>query len=225
MRIKLTLRHFDPRLPFNHVNELSSAIHRWIGNNSLHGMEYSCLNFGMLTDLTKQGESLRFKSETPEWWIGCWNEDMVSRLISGIHKDSHLAFGVHVESVKVSKLPDLRNQMKWFAESPIIVRKKRGLGKPVEYIMFDHSEASNLLRQSLLKRLSANAIEVNEDSVYVSFDRHYRGSKSKLIYVNNIGVRGSICPVKVDAPLIVQEFLWTSGIGANTGMGFGALKI
>jgi len=223
MRLTISLKSAGNALPFSYQHELAAAIHRWIGHNSLHGRAYSPLSFGLLVGLQRRGDYL-FAQEAGNvrWWVGCWDEQVIERLIEGIHADSHAAFGMRVSRYNVQERQRFRDGRRvWFVETPIVLRRKR-LGKADEYVMWDAFDANHLLTSSLRKKMEANG--VNADIHSARFDTKYAKAKSKLIQIADTRVRGSLCPVIVDADALAHEFIWAAGIGALTGMGFGAAK-
>jgi len=223
MRITINFRSAGNALPFSYQHELAAAIHRWLGHNSLHGRAYSPLSFGLLSGLQKRGDFL-FAQEagSVRWWVGCWDEQVIERLIEGIHADSHAAFGLRVSRYNVQERPHFRDGRRvWLVETPVVLRRKR-LNKVDEYVMWDAFDAGELLTDSLRKKIEANGLDARVR--LARFDIKYAKAKSKLIQIADTRVRGSLCPVIVEADALAHEFIWCAGIGALTGMGFGAVR-
>lgn len=225
MRIELTLSHHNPRIPFSHRHELAAAIHRWMGHNSLHGRPLNPLAFGDLQKMHRRGDALMPATETLTWWVGCWEKDVLERVIAGIEADPHVAFGLRVWNWRTARVPDFQPRMRWWAETPVVVRRGRGAGQPAEYLLWDSVAASHRLRGGLVRRMNANGLQVAEDEIDVRFDRGYRGAKTRLNVIDGVAVRGSVCPVWVEGPALVQQYVWACGLGALTGMGFGAMRL
>ncbi len=62
-----------------------------------------------------------------------------------------------------------------------------------------------------------------DGDVKVYFDPDYLNPKTKLVEINGIKNRSTMCPVIIEGTPENILFAWNVGVGHSTGCGFGAL--
>ena len=90
----------------------------------------------------------------------------------------------------------------------------------VQHYLYSDEEADEVLTQTLRHKLDKAGLNNLVGETSVSFDRNYRGARTKLVTINGISNRASVCPVIVQGPSQAIEFAWNVGIGHLTGSGF-----
>jgi len=218
MRLHLKLSRNKQLVPFNYQPQLAGAIHKWLGQNEWHGStalySFSWLQRGELT-----GKGLSFPSGAG-WEISAFEALFLKKLIKGIQKDPHLAFGLRVTDITIQEAPVFSNKETLFVTSPILVKRTME-NKDIHYSYKD-PVCGVLLTETLQRKLQIAGIEAK--GIKVSFLDNYPAAQTKIIYYNKIGNRVNICPVVIEGTPEQIAFTWKVGVGNSTGIGFGALK-
>lgn len=230
MRIKLQFSHQSRKVPYNYQYDLARHLHKWLGvDNEWHSQRHNPLSFGCLSQLRGGQGGLIIHGDTVEWWVGSWQAQVLKALIRGVNQNPSgpSEFGFRVQSLQLIPEPEFGERTLFWAESPIVLKLKRN-PLPDRYVIFSDEEADELLRENLLKKLKVHGVEVDPADVKVNFHRHYPKAKTRLIRLKrqgkDVSVRGSICPVMLEAPPVVHRFVWAAGLGSSTGVGFGAVR-
>jgi CRISPR-associated endoribonuclease Cas6 len=218
MRIHLKIKAKGVSIPFDHLPKLVGCIHKWIGQNDLHG-EMSLYSFSFLNGGKKLNNSLIFENGA-SMFISSFNQDLIKLLISGIQKDSEMFLGLKVGEIIMQQDPDLSEKSRFLLSSPILI--KRSIDKKTKYYFYNDSESCEILKDTIINKLSK--VGMSDDSLSIEFDKEYRNPKTKLINYKGINNRASMCPVIINAKPETKKFIWNVGLGNSTGIGFGAIK-
>jgi len=218
MRIHLSLSKPQKSIPFDHQPSLVGAIHKWLGENEIHGRT-SLHSFSSLVGGKKSGEGLIFPY-SPKWFISAHNNEVIKTIIRGIQIDPIINFGLEVIEVVIQDNPILGNMEKFSVASPVFI--KRRIGESVKHFTFEDADSDIHLTETLITKL--NKAGLNSENIEVCFDRSYSRPLTKLINYNGIKNRASICPVIVRGSPEQVLFAWNVGVGNSTGIGFGALN-
>lgn len=220
MRLQLQLTQNTQPVPFTYLHNLTGAIHKWLGPNSLHD-GLSLYSFGRLRKAEKIGKHLYFP-QGATWTISFQDSEQAWNLARGITRDASLAFGMRVEQALEMPTPRFDTKVQLATDGEIVIRHKRPDGSR-EYLLWSDERTTTAMTQLLRKKLQAAGYDEADQSVTVRFDTQYTKAHSKLMDVKGIRHKGSVCPVIIEGTPAAIEFAWLVGVGELTGSGFGAL--
>jgi len=218
MRIHLKLKPTKKTVPFNHQQQLTGAIHKWLDKNEWHHAT-SLYSFSWLQQGRLMEKGISF-SQGATMQISAYEIDFIRRIVKGIQHDPELAFGLEVTDVAIEETPVFSEKETMFVASPVLIKRSVD-GRDIHYT-YDREESGALLTETLKTKLRIAGLP--EDGVKVSFLDNYPGAKTKIIYYREIGNRVNICPVVIEGTPEQIGFAWEVGVGSCTGIGFGALK-
>ena len=218
MRIHLKIEANGISIPFDHQPKLVGCVHKWIGNNDLHG-ELSLYSFSLLNGGQMQNGKLSFESGA-SMFISCYSNEIVKKIISGIQKSPEMFMGLVVQEVIMQQEPDFKDKNRFMLASPVLI--KRNTEGKTSYYFFNDENSGVLLTETIKSKMSK--IGMIDDTLSIEFDKEYRNPKTKLIKYRDINNRASMCPVIINAKPETKQFIWNVGIGSSTGIGMGAIK-
>jgi len=218
MRIYIQLSNSKETVPFNYQSFLTGAIHKWIGNNNIHG-SLSLFSFSWLQNMITSKSGLRSSSNS-FFFISAFDESVIKQIIKGILVDPFICFGISVTDVQIQEDPVFTSKEKFLSASPIFI-KRRFDGKE-KHILYNDSDAGRFLTETFVRKALIAGVETA--GLSIAFDKDYPMAKSKVIYYKDIGNKVSICPIIVEGTPAQITFAWNTGVGNSTGIGFGSLK-
>ncbi len=218
MRINLKLSPNTKKVPFDYQRHLVGAFHKWIGENLIHD-DVSLYSLSWLIGGKMVREGFDFKYGA-EWFVSTYDPILLKTLISGIHQDPEINFGLTVQEITISEDPSVESIQKFHLNSPIFIKRKAGDRQ--QYYFYSDEESNMLMTQTLQTKLKKAGL--NSEGVHVSFDKTYRNPKTKIITYSGVDCRASMCPIIIEGSQEQVKFAWNVGIGNSTGIGFGALK-
>lgn len=221
MRLNLRLTGNTDPVPFDHLHQLTGALHKWLGWNELHD-EVSLYSFGWLQGAQRNNGRLTFPRGAT-WRVSFHDPASVKRLIEGLMRDPEVACGMRVFEVQEQAVPAFSGCYRFFVDGPVVARRKRADGSR-EYLLWNDEAADAVLTRVLRRKLKAAGLGAEHVDAVAQFDRTYRGARTKLATIKGIRHRGSECPVVVTGTPEAVRFAWTVGVGELTGSGFGALR-
>ena len=222
MRLNLRLTGNTEPVPFNHLHELTGALHKWLGDNQVHD-GLSLYSFGWLGGAESESGHLIFP-QGARWRVSFHDVDLAKQCIDGIMKDPAVTAGMRVFEVKEQQVPSFSGCYRFKTDrSPIIARRRRDDGSR-EYLLWENEAADAVLTRTLRHKLDAAGFRGEHLGAEVQFDRMYQGARTKLAEIKSVKHKGSLCPVVVTGTPEAVRFAWTVGVGELTGSGFGALK-
>lgn len=220
MRLQLHLSPNTEPVPFNHLHQLTGALHKWLGPNNIHdGM--SLYSFGWLRGGEKVGKYLHFTFGAT-WTISFYHSEQAWELAKGIIKDDKLAFGMTVTKALEVDQPIFPNRCTFLLDGIALARQAREDGTR-EYLLWDNPITDQVLTNILQKKMDKAGFDNKHLDVSIAFDRTYLKAKSKLVEIKGIKHKGSSCPVIIEGTPEAIDFAWKVGVGELTGSGFGAL--
>lgn len=221
MRIYLRLTPNTEIVPFNYQRALVGAFHKWLGENELHD-EISLYSlswlYGGKMRWDKKGYDFR---DGAEFFISSPLEGLHKSAVSGLFKDETIQWGMRVEEVRMRTTPDFGERQRFFAQSPIFIKKRREEDNGQQFVFPGDADANALMTATLQKKLGRAGLNCNAS---VAFDPEYQNPKTKKITFNKIDLIGTFCPVIVEGDPEAVRFAWDVGAGHSTGIGFGALR-
>jgi CRISPR-associated endoribonuclease Cas6 len=219
MRIILKCSASKQVVPYDHIPNLTGAVHKWIGtHNNIHG-EVSLYSFSWLQGGKSGKVGLSF-SEGAHWFISSYDPNLIKTIINGIQQDPEIGFGIAVRDVTIMDDPDFSEQSRFLLASPILIKRRDG--ERTEHVLFDHPLAGQYLTETMVTKLKKAGLDAA--GLNIDFDKSYHSPKTKLVNYKGIKNRASFCPVIIKGTAEQQVFAWNVGIGNSTGIGFGALK-
>ena len=221
MRLHFTLSPNTETVPYDYQHQLTGRFHSWLGDNNVHN-SISLYSLSWLHGGKREGKGLIFP-EGATWSISAHDPELLHKICLSAAKDAEVCYGMNVIEIKILPPPRMSNESHCFRViSPVLARGKEIAGK-VRHYLFSDKEADEILTQTLHHKLDKAGLGNLKADTQVRFDRSYPNAHTKLVTINGIANRASICPVIVDGPPEAMEFAWNVGIGHLTGSGFGAL--
>lgn len=218
MRIHLKLTPNKQPVPFDHLQFLVGAFHKWVGENNIHD-ELSLYSLSWLKDGKKDKNGLSFPNGT-KWFMSAYDDKLIKKIITGIRNEPEVCCGMSVKEIVLEQTPTFESKKIFIVNSPVLVREL--IEKEQKHLSFSELKADEVLTNVLKSKLAKAGL--NNEGVNVCFDRTYIQAKMKLVKYRNIGNKANICPVIVQGTSEQIGFAWNVGIGHSTGIGFGALN-
>lgn len=216
MRLHFKLSSNQNSLPFDYQHKLMGVFHKWMGWNDIHD-EISLYSFSWLQGITNVNGGLDFPRGA-RWFISVWDEQTAKILIKNAMDAPELFNGMEVLEINIQNDPEFEDRQRFLAASPVFIRKYEE-NKAI-HLLPDDKDAGKLLTATLQRKL--NKAQISAD-VNIRFDEDYYNPKTKLITINGVKNRASLCPVIVEGDPEAVRFAWNVGVGHSTGCGFGSL--
>ena len=222
MRLQLQMTPNTQPVPFDHLHQLTGALHKWLGQNDIQD-GLSLYSFGWFRGGESKNDSLRFPKGAT-WNISFYDDEKARQLLGGMLDKPDLGFGMQIFEIREVAPPDFQQRHYFLTDgSAIVVRQKRPDGSRT-YLLWDDPATDAALTQSFQRKLTTAGFSGDDLAVNVSFDRTYQNARTRKIAIKGTHHRGSECPVIIEGTPEAQYFAWTAGLGELTGSGFGALR-
>ena len=222
MRLYLKLSAPKEPIPFNHINILSGALHKWLGPNDEHD-GLSLYSFSWLGGSKSVKNGLIFPNGA-EWFISSIDGSFLRQSIEGIFQDPEIRWGMRVEEVTMRVppvFPVAPTEQRFRVASPVFYKRKIEDGSERHFLFSDH-ETDGFLTENLRFKLRKSGLD--DTGAAVRFDRSYPSAMTKLVkYANKYEFRASMCPLILNGTGEQLAFAWSVGVGQGTGIGFGSL--
>jgi CRISPR-associated endoribonuclease Cas6 len=219
MRIHFKITKNTKSVPFNYLQNLVGAFHKWLGWNDIHN-ETSLYSISWLQGGQLKNKALNFPYGAT-WFISFFDNALAKDCLKGILNDPTIAFGMEVKDVLLQETPNFSEIKKFNVASPVLLRKKEEQHKSKFYYYSDGIISDELLTNILQTKLQKAGIDNSGVKVY--FDKSYSNPKIKLVSYKDIENKGSICPIIIEGTPEQVAFAWNVGVGHSTGIGFGSL--
>lgn len=219
MRLNLRLSPNTTPVPFDHLHQLTGALHTWLGENEVHD-GLSLYSFGWLSGGRAQNGHVAFPSGA-SWTVSFYNDALAKRFLSGLLASPSLAFGMDVAEAQVAEEPKLTSPWRFLTASPVLARRNRDDGGR-DHLRWNDPAADDALTRTFHTKLAAAGLST--DGASIVFDRDFRGAKTKLCRIKGNAFRANACPVLATGTPEQLRLLWLCGAGELTGSGFGALR-
>ena len=126
-----------------------------------------------------------------------------------------------VQQATMAVTPEFGNSQRFFAESPIFIKRSRADKSGHQFFFPSDDTANQYLTETLQRKLEIAGLSTD---VSVQFDPDYQNPKIKMVRFKGIDLKATFCPVIVDGAAEAVGFAWDVGVGNSTGIGFGALR-
>lgn len=220
MRIQLELSPNYQPVPFNHLHELTGALHKWLGPNEVHD-GLSLYSFGWLRGGEKIGNGLMFP-QGAQLNISFHNSDNGWKLARGILADTSWKYGMQVLKALEQPAPAFSRQARFLIDGGVLLRKKRA-DETREYLTWESQESKDSLTRILRRKLEQGGFQGEHLEASMEFDQSYSKPFMKLIQIKGTAHKCTVCPVIVRGTPEAIRFAWLTGAGELSGSGFGAL--
>lgn len=220
MRIQIVFQSDGTTVPYSHQHLLTGTIHKWLGQNSLHG-HMALHSFSRLEGAQAGKDGLRFDKKG-SFFFSAHHPAIATQLISGIMRDRNMFCGLSVDEVGLQQDPDFSgiNNFCFRVASPILV--KRPVDKKTVHFLYSDPQTDLLLKETLLHKMKLAGID--DDSLTVEFNRTQTDASTKLVDYDGIKNKANWCSVRIAAKPETLLFVWNVGLGNSTGIGFGAVR-
>lgn len=221
MRLALRLSPNTAPVPFDHLHQLTGALHKWLGENEVHD-GLSLYSFGWLSSGKRVGNGLQF-SGGAEWNVSFLSDDLSDALRAGIRRDPEALFGMRVYEIREQITPSFGPAAQFWMDGAVLTRRNRDDGGR-DHLTYKDLEADETLTRTLRRRLSEAGLSGPDLDATVRFDRTFAKARTKMVTLKNVRYRTSECPVIIEGTPEAVQTAWLVGVGELTGMGLGALK-
>lgn len=221
MRLNLRLTGNTEPVPFDHLHQLTGALHKWLGPNELHD-QLSLYSFGWLDGAKPADGALDFPRGAA-WTVSFHDPALAKKLLSGMLQKPDVAYGMRVFEAREQEPPHFSGCYRFKVAGPVVVRAPReGGGR--DYLLWNDPRAAEALTRVLRRKLSAAGYTGEHLAATAEFDQAYNGARPKLLTIKGIKHKASLCPVVVTGTPEAVRFAWLVGAGELTGSGCGALR-
>jgi CRISPR-associated endoribonuclease Cas6 len=221
MRLQLHLTPNTQPVPFNHLHQLTGALHKWLGHNDLHD-GLSLYSFGWLKNAEMRNGHLQFRRGTL-WNVSFSDMAVAKKVVGGLIDQPEVAYGMKVAEVRLLPPPDFGSRFVFRTDGSAVLTRRTREDNTREYLLWDNPLANQALTALLRKKLQTAGFTGSHLDVAVAFDRQYAKARTRKITIKNIEHKGSECPVVVEGTPEAVHFAWLVGIGELTGSGFGGV--
>lgn len=218
MRIHIKTTPNKELVTYNYQPKLVGALHKWLGENELHG-RMALYSFSWLMNAKTDKEGLYFP-EGSTFFISFHDDNYLKKVLKSITEQPSLCFGMEVKDVIIEENPDLSDRTHFSYGSPIFIRRLEN-GDDIHYT-FNDKNAGDLLKETLLHKMDIAGLQVDE-SLSIRFDASGGKAKTKIIDYRGIKNRVNQCPVIIEGHPETKLFAWNVGLGNSTGIGFGSI--
>ena len=218
MRLHLKTTPNKSPVPFNYQQKLVGTIHKWLGNNSIHG-SISLYSFSWLKGGRKEGDALRFANGA-SMFISFFDDNYIRKIARSILDDPEMFCGLVVTSITIEDSPMIDDRELFFCASPIFIKRNHTDGT-INHYNFTDPQANQFLKETLLSKMKIAGLA--DETLDIRFDTSYSKKKLKLVRYHGIGNKASICPIIIKGKPATKLFAWNVGVGNSTGIGFGAI--
>lgn len=222
MRIQLKLSPATSIVPYDYPYQIGRLIHKWLGRDNDFHDAISLYSFGQLQGGVGTKEGIKFLHGAT-LNISAWDDSFINRITANMKQSDEFVGGMRLQVVNAIAMPDFQSRALFRVESPVLLKGNHPSGGMC-FLTYQHGEiADEALTNTVLRKLKETGLGDYEGKVNLNFHPD-RNSKTKLVDIKGIQNRASMCPVYASAPVEVMKFIWLTGVGNGTGMGFGAIK-
>lgn len=158
------------------------------------------------------------------WDIGLYDDETAVLLLEKLRNATVDFFGMQITGSEILSVPSQafeKDQHRFLVNSPVLLQRLEVPGG-FKYILYRDPESGRLLTQEIRRRAEIAGIS-SAQKLRLFFDPNFRNAKTRLINIQSINIKASVCPVIAVGPPKALEFVWTVGAGEKCDLGFGSL--
>lgn len=225
MRILIKTSPNDKIVPFDYQNKLEGVIHKWLGKNEIHDTislySYSWLKNGIISN-----DGMNYPNGS-EFFISFNDNKYISDIIKSLlnsESDMGTMFnGMRVIKIEILNEPDFNKESRFNFSSPIFIKRNIG-DKYHKHYTFNDNESNDLMTETTAHKMKEAGMK--EDNTFsIKFDTSYKNKKIKTVNYRNIKCKVNFCPVIITGNSETKRFIWNTGVGNSTGIGFGSITL
>lgn len=220
MRIYITLTENNEEIPFNYQQQMTGALHKWLGKDNKYHGEQSLYCFSWLQNVSVSKSGINLTSNS-YFFVSSYDTSFIKRLMRGIMTNPALFYGSRVKDIQVINNKEFSETEHFVLASPLFVKRRTSNGN-IEHALYSDVDFGELLTENLKKKLEKEGIDSSSMEITVDSDSHK--NKTKLINYKEVFNRVNFCPITIKGTKEQIQFAWCVGLGHSTGIGFGALK-
>jgi CRISPR-associated endoribonuclease Cas6 len=217
MRAYLTINAKNKIIPLDHRDQLIQIIHHWLGWTS-ELENHPPYSFSRFESARNTIEGIIFNGET-SFFFSSPDALLVKKLEVGVKSKPELFNGLMVTEIKLVEDPDLSKRELFYAAAPLLLIHQKQ--NKTDYILYNQSNANAILKEQTIVQLKAAGI--NDETFDVTFDENYTNAGIKKIIYNNTTMRASWCQIIIKGEPNTKRYLWHTGLGNLTEIGFGTI--
>jgi CRISPR-associated endoribonuclease Cas6 len=218
MRIHIRTTPNKESVSFNYQPKLVGILHKWLGENELHGKP-ALHSFSWLLNSKIGAKGLNYPNGA-RLFISFHDDTYLRQVVKSIMSNAEMCYGMEAIEVTIEENPDLTNRTLFRSASPIFIRRMED-EKDIHYT-FDNENSGKLLEETLLHKMELAGLPKDE-SLKIQFDNSSGRAKTKVIDYRGIKSRVNLCSVIIEGKPETKVFAWNVGLGNSTGVGYGAI--
>lgn len=227
MRLHLQLSPNTAPVRFDYQGRMNGTMYKWFDAPLLRDLHNRTSLYSRSwldgSRLARDQTHLDFPGGAT-FFISFHDEAFAEPLIDNIFRAPDAFCGMAVRQITQQPTPDFPARFYFRTASPVLVRQVTD-DKSVKHLLYTDPAADELLTSIMRHKLTLAGFDAETlTRTRVSFDRAYKGAKTKLVRIGTIRSRASTCPVIVEGTPESVAFAWNVGVGHSTGSGFGSLK-
>lgn len=217
MRLYIKLTKNTEIIPFNYQELLTATIHNWLGHDNKYHGGSGVFSFSWLqnTKANKLGIDL---TKDSYFFVSSVDNDFIKDLLSGIMSSPEMFCGSSAYDVAMREAPEFEGRERFLMASPLLLKSKTDK----RYLTYMDDDFEKALTDNVKVRLEKGGLSSEGVSVKLDPDSSYR--TTKMVNYKSISNKTTLAPIVVEGSREQLQFIWLSGIGHSTGIGFGALK-
>ncbi|MDL2277918.1 CRISPR-associated endoribonuclease Cas6 [Parabacteroides sp. OttesenSCG-928-G07] len=218
MRIHINTSPNKESVPFDFLPKLVGVLHKWLGNNSLHG-NVSLYSFSWLMHAKRDEKGLNYP-DGAKMFVSFYDECYLKQVLKNILHDPDMFYGMRVKDVVIQEDPNLADRELFWCGSPVFIRRHEEDSDT--HYTYESELAGDLLKETLLYKMKIAGLPIDE-TLQIRFDTTYLKKKIKLVDYRGIKNKVNHCPVIIQGRPETKAFAWNVGLGNSTGIGFGSI--
>lgn len=232
MKFRIYLSENETGIPFNYINKLYGILSSCLSDQEMEDTS-SLLSVGWLggskveqdarSPQEKQKGALFFRGGA-RWDIGLYDNEIAIRLLGKLQHADVDFYGMQVTGAEVLSAPSEafeKEQHRFLVNSPVLLQRPEP-PNGFKYVLYRDPESGRMLTREIRRRAELAGIVWSKE-LNLFFDPNFRNAKTRLINIQSINIKASVCPVIAVGPPEALEFVWTVGAGEKCDLGFGSL--
>lgn len=222
MRLYFSLSPSLIPVGYDYPYALSKVFHRWLGMSNPWHDTLSLYSLGWLTDARTTTEGLSFPYGS-KWFVSGWEAELLQQLLTGLVRNTDVLAGMRIEEIRIAEPPSFREKQVFRLSGPVLLKAPQEDGS-TRFLTYSDPEANDALTRSVQRKMDTAGVGHLTSEIKLRFLSDYQGAKTKLVRIKNIQNRASFCPIEAEGSPEALRFVWLTGVGHSTGVGFGGIN-